>query len=258
MCETKNNIILKFKEKIKGKIVIIDDDTKHDGSEGHWLEKQMDIKPNCSKNADIGGYEMKKESNKITFGDWKASEYLFENKNNLLKDINKKKIIISKKSFIKYFGNKTSENRYSWSGSCIPKYGNWNTNGQTLKIDDDNNILALYSYKKDCRKIEKLKKLENIGEICIAIWSENKMKEHINKKYNQNGFFICKKDKNGLYNKICFGSQINFELFIKKIKSGDIYLDSGMYYDTLKPNNRIYSQWRAGKTFWNSLIIEEY
>lgn len=39
----------------------------------------MNIKPNKKNFPDIGGFEMKKESNKITFGDW-SGEYLFSKK----------------------------------------------------------------------------------------------------------------------------------------------------------------------------------
>lgn len=66
------------------------------------------------------------------------------------------------------------------------------------------------------------------------------MENHINSKFNQNGFFICKKNKNMIYDKICFGPPITYDLFIEKIKSSDIFFDSGMYYDSVKPNERLY------------------
>ena len=84
------------------------------------------------------------------------------------------------------------------------------------------------------------------------------MKRLVNNKFNQNGFFICKKDNNGIYNKICFGKPFNFELFIKNIKLHNIIFDSGMYYDNIKLNNRLYQQWRSNNNFWNKLIIEEF
>jgi len=220
----------------------------------------MDIKPNSNNTPDIGGFEMKKFSTKISFGDWSA-DYLFsvKNKKKLINKINNFEINITKEIFIKSFGNKTKEknNRYSWSGSCVPKYGELNNCGQSLKIDDDENILAMYSYKHDKRE-NKLTSEWNNKEICIAVWSKDKMENFVNKKFNQKGFFLCKKDKNDIYNKICFGSPITFQLFIEKVKSGDIFFDSGMYHDTDKPNNRLYSQWRASSKFWNNLIIEEF
>jgi hypothetical protein len=254
---TKEEIIELFLKNIKGNK--FDKTVKsHDGEEGQWLEKLMNLKPNASNTPDLGGYEMKKDSKKISFGDWSA-EYLFSLKRDVLKKINKEDIVLTKEEFIKIFGNKTKdkENRYSWSGSCVPKYGKWNDCGQTLKIDKDKNIIALYSYEKDKRKQNQNEKLKG-KEICIAVWSNKKMEKHVNSKFNQKGFFICKKNKNMVYDKICFGPLITYELFIEKIKSGDIFFDSGMYFDSDKPNERLYSQWRASQNFWNNLLIEEF
>lgn len=52
-------------------------------------------------------------------------------------------ILISKCDFIRTFGNPNPKknNRYSWSGSCVPTYNNWNSNGQILTINKDNDIL---------------------------------------------------------------------------------------------------------------------
>jgi len=165
---------------------------------------------------------------------------------------------LSKEQFIKHFGNKNEEkDRYSWSGSCVPKYGKWNDCGQMLQIDKNKNILALYSYNNDKRTNKTTIEWKN-KEICIAVWnSEKNEKKHVESKFNQKGFFICKKDKANKYDKICFGSPINYELFIEKIKTGDIFFDSGMYYDSNKPNERHYSHWRASQKFWNNLLIEE-
>lgn len=80
------------------------------------------------------------------------------------------------------------------------------------------------------------------------------MENHINKKFNSNGFFICKKENNR-YNKICFGKPFNFLYFIENIKSKNIIFDSGMCCG----NNRNYSQFRSlGVNFWNKLIVEEF
>jgi hypothetical protein len=251
---TKEQIISLFKENIKGNEHTKNNDD-HDGEEGQWLEKLMNLKPNSKNAPDIGGYEMKKDSKKISFGDWSA-EYLFSPKRDLIYDINDEEINLTKEQFIKHFGNK-NEDRYSWSGSCVPKYGKWNDCGQMLKIDENNNILAMYSYDKDKRKNKTTNKWKG-KEICIAVWSCEKMKKHVDDKFNQKGFFVCKKNKDGKYDKICFGPPINYELFIEKVKSGDIFFDSGMYYDSNKPNTRLYSQWRASQKFWNNLLTEEY
>jgi hypothetical protein len=254
---TKEAIIKLFEENVKGKKYINGKDD-HDGGEGQWLEKLMNLAPNSKNAPDIGGYEMKKESKKISFGDW-SGEYLFSAKRKSLTEINKKDIHVSKEDFCKYFGNKNEEkeDRYSWSGSCVPKYGEWNECGQKLKIDDDKNIISLYSYEKDKRKNKTTTQFKYSGEICIAIWKNTKMKKHVESKFNQKGFFICKKNKNDEYEQICFGPKIDYDLFIEKIKTKDIFFDSGMYHDSEKPNNRLYSQWRASKKFWDDLLIQE-
>jgi hypothetical protein len=79
------------------------------------------------------------------------------------------------------------------------------------------------------------------------------MKPHINNKFNNKGFFICKKIGT-TYEKICFGSPFNYDYFIECIKNKKIIFDSGMY----DGNNRNYSHFRAPASFWNELIIEEY
>lgn len=249
---SKEYIIEMFNNNIKGKLYIKNKEDKN-SDEGHWLEKMMNIKPNSSIDADIGGYEMKKNSKKITFGDW-SGEYLFSNNINLLNKYNNSDLSMSKEKFIKTFGNQNiKKNRYSWSGKCIPKYGKWNDCGQMLIIKDEH-IMALYSYNND-KRTTKEKEFEN-KEIYIAIWNKDKMKNHIEKKFNQNGFFICNKNKKNIYDKICFGKQINYELFLEKIRTNEIYLDSGLFHDENKNNNRLYSQWRANYNFWNDLIIE--
>jgi hypothetical protein len=81
-CEDTNNkqfIIYKFMTNVKGKEILIEKN-KHCGSEGYWLERQMGLNHNSNNEPDILGYEMKKNSSKITIGDFSASEYLFSKK----------------------------------------------------------------------------------------------------------------------------------------------------------------------------------
>jgi hypothetical protein len=63
----------------------------------------MGIKANNKNEPDILGYEMKKLSNKITFGDWSASEYLYSKNNSVLNRLNQNynQINITKNQFIK-------------------------------------------------------------------------------------------------------------------------------------------------------------
>ena len=89
-------------------------------------------------------------------------------------------ILISKCDFIRTFGNPNpnKNNRYSWSGSCVPTYNNWNSNGQILTINEDNDIIIYYSYSKDTRniKINFPLFLQN-DNIVIALWKSSKMKQ---------------------------------------------------------------------------------
>jgi len=224
---------------------------KHCGSEGQWLEDLFGISPNSNNDADLRGYEIKKESDKITFGDWSALEYLFTKKKRFTSNY------MTKNMFIETFGTfKDDKKRYSWSGKCFPTYGIWNYCGQIIEFDEDNNLCIYYSYEKDKRpkKNEFPTFLKKEKKILIAIWTYGKLEKHVNKKFNKKGFIICKKDNSDVYNSICFGSPLDVNLFFEGIKKQKIYLDSGMY----QGNNRNYSQFRANKDFWNSLIIEEY
>jgi len=252
--ENKQKIIALFNNNIKGKKFKNKDKT-HCGSEGQWLEKLMNLKSNNKNEPDIFGYEMKKESAKITFGDFSASEYLFSKNKDTLDEINNKKISMSRDDFIKTFGTINSiKNRYSWSGSCVPRYGIWNSCGQRLIFNDNLDLCAIYCYSKDEREYKNIfpSDIKN-KEIIIAIWKEEKLREHINKKFNKKGFFICNK-KDEVYDKICFGKPFNFNFFVENIKTDIVIFDSGMY----QGNSRNYSQFRSSNKFWNKLIVEEY
>jgi hypothetical protein len=252
----KKEIIELFNKNIKGKS-FEKINTKHCGEEGHWLETKMELLHNSINGPDINGYEMKKESTKTTLGDFSASEYLFSKKRSNINVLNNwtDDIKLNRSEFIKTFGNPNplKHNRHSWSGKCVPVYGTWNLNGQILLINDDNDILIYYSFSKDNRSIkyEFPLFLQN-DNIVIAIWKESKMKKHIDNKFNQKGFFICKKIGN-TYQQICFGKPFTFKYFIESIKNKKIIFDSGMY----NGNNRNYSQFR-GSSFWDELITEEY
>lgn len=253
----KQRIIDLFMKNIKGKKPVFEKDVnvKHDGKEGHWLEKQFGISANSSNAPDLYGYELKKDSNKITLGDYSASEYLFSEKHDKLNILNDKIINFTRTEFIKYFGMKNEEkNRYSWSGKCIPKYNIYNDCGQMLVINDNNDILVNYSYDKDTRQSKSSYKEVFLGKIIvIALWKADHLQMKIENKFNKNGFIICKKTCD-TYNKICFGKAFDYVFFIDKIKNGEIIFDSGM----IENNSRPYSQFRSCGKFFHDLITEEY
>ena len=218
----------------------------------------MNIKHNRKNAPDIFGYEMKKISKKITLGDFSASEYVFSKKRSFIDEYNNWNVKdkMTRNEFIEYFGNANEKKngRYSWSGSCIPKYGIYNDCGQKLFVNKSNDICIFYRYKKDIREHKKEYNFLRHGKKLIAIWKKDKMKSKINNKFDIKGFFICKKENN-VYTKICFGEPFNFKYFIENIKKGIIFFDSGMYYG----NNRNYSQFRCRQSnFWNNLIYEEF
>ncbi len=259
--ELKEKIIELFRNNVRGKEPEISDyNEKHCGKEGHWLEKQMNIKPNGNNEPDLYGFEMKKSSAKITFGDFSASEYLFSRNISHLCTLNHwlEPIIIQRSDFIKYFGNPNPKknNRYSWSGYCFPTYGIWNTCGQKIDIDESNNIYVLYHFEKDERERKESfpDYLKVSNPIYIAYWKSEDLKEKVERKFNHHGFFICM--KNGKkYDKICFGDAFDYEYFIEHMKKRNIFIDSGMY----NGNTRNYSQFRSSSQhFWNHLIVEEY
>jgi hypothetical protein len=257
----KQYIINLFNKNVKGIDINLEDKNKnHRGKEGHWLETKMGITHNSKNEPDINGYEMKKLSKKITLGDYSASEYAFSAKDrrNAINEYNNwtNDIKITKNEFIKYFGNANikKNNRYSWSGCCIPTYNNWNANGQNLIILANNDIVIYYSFSRDMRdRKEKFPDYLKKDNILIVIWKADKMMPHIDNKFNKRGFFICKKIGN-TYENICFGKAFNFKYFIDYIKNGEIIFDSGMY----EGNNRNYSHFRGSPDFWNKLITEEY
>lgn len=224
----------------------------HDGKDGHWLETRMGIAHNASNTPDLLGFEMKNHTqSKTTFGDWSPSTAIFKGKNKL----------ITRTDFLLFFGapNLEKGNRYSWSGKPCPKVGKYNIFGQRLEVDEENNIHAVYSYSQDQRtnKHEVVPVFLQQENLILATWSSELMKKRVEKKFNNFGWFKCIKE-DGVYTKIMFGSPITFEKWIEDVKRGIIFLDSGMYLDTVKPNTRPYANWRANNNYWLALPIETY
>lgn len=245
----RNKIVSIFNKNVKGKKY--KSKNKHDGSEGHWLENLFGLKHNSRNEPDIYGFELKKCSKKITFGDFSATEYLFSKKKEYILNTNGyKNIDITREDFINIFGD-YKKDKSSWSGKCFPKYNEINDCGQVIKINKNNDILIKYYHSEDKRE-RKINFPEFIKKdnIVIAYWNRDELKNKINNKFDVNGFFICNKNKDGIYNSISLGEKFNFEKFIENFKEKNIILDSGMK----NGNSRNYSQFRAGENFWKNLI----
>lgn len=247
----KQQIVNLFRKNVKGKIANTSaSNERHDGKEGHWLERQMGIKANNRSSSDLFGYEMKKDATKISFGDWSADTYLYKEMDQL-----------NREKFIKIFGKENkSKKRWSWSGEPVPKIDIWNNFGQKLVIDKENNIKAVYSFHNDKRPDKDRIVPEELQkkEIPLAIWNSMSLEKRIESKFGDNGWFICMKDDKGAYNAIGFGDPLTFNDWIKLVSEGKVFFDSGMYFDKAKPNNRPYSQWRANGVVWHSLIKDLY
>lgn len=269
MDEAKKKLIQIFENNVKGK----SPDTtgrnmKHDGKEGNWLEEQFGKTPDADNHADFWGYELKNQTtSKTTFGDWSANKYIFKT-GEYVECFSNKQIGTPQDNFCSIFGkpNPEKDNRYSWSGSPCPKIDKFNDFGQKLIIDTNKDIVVIYSYSKDLRENKKniiplkLQK-DNVelarwyGEISPTTKKKDKcLKSKLEDKFNDKGWFTCKKDDNGKYCEICFGEPMNYDNWLNLVKKGIVFFDSGMH----QGNKRPYSQWRANNSFWNSLIIETY
>ena len=160
--------------------------------------------------------------------------------------------------FLTIFGKPNQEKggRLSWSGEPCPKINKFNSFGQKLIVDDENNILAIYSYSEDQRKNKHIIVPEEMKKenLTLAKWEINSIQQQLERKFNQYGWFKCSADKDGVYNEIAFGKPINYENWIADVKRGLIFFDSGMYAG----NNRPYSQWRANNSYWENLIVSRY
>lgn len=245
----KNTIIKIFNQNVKGKGVFLA--KNHDGSEGHRLEKMFNLKTNSRNEPDILGFELKKESQKVTFGDFSATEYLYNKNKPILICINGRDINISRERFIEIFGTKNPKNnRFSWSGKNFPKLGVWNDRGQTIKVDEEN-IVIYYDYQLD-----KLKAFPSERPMAIAFWSADgpkSIKAKVENKFGKNGFVIVN-IVDGVYHSLKFGRKITYSKFLELFKERRIILDSGMH----EGNSRNYSHFRAYKNIWNQLCESKF
>lgn len=233
--------------------------TNHDGKVGHWLEKQMGIKPNAKAEADLMGFEMKNQTSiKTTFGDWSPTYFIFNDPHIIQWNTGENALTRRNKYFLPTFGkpNEDKDNRLSWSGSAIPKINQRNQYGCILKVTAHNDIEIQYSYSFDNRTHKSTLVPEEFkkDDLVIARWSADKMRQRVNQKFNQNGWFRCKTDDSGKYIAIEFGEPLSFEKWIRLVKQGVIFFDSGMY----ESNRRPYSHWRANNSLWDALVVRSY
>jgi hypothetical protein len=243
-------IVELFMQNVKGK----QPDTtgahaRHDGSVGHWLERQMGVVANRKTEPDLLGFEMKNATkSKTTFGDWSASYYIFKDP----------RYGFSRSDFLRAFGkpNLLKKGRPSWSGEPIPKINQTNRFGSTLLIDEQDNVLIVYDFAKDQRpeKHQLIRANMQISDLVLAQWNQENLRTKVEDKFNQNGWFKCERDAVGIYQQIVFGDPLSFDNWLKLVRDGIVFFDSGMY----EGNSRNYSQWRANNALWESLIVRRY
>lgn len=264
----KNLIIRIFREKVQGKKPDVRGiNSLHDGAKGHWLERQFGIVANGNNAPDIYGYELKSDTaNKTTFGDWSANEYIY-NKYEYSNIFSGHTAIEKRDKFLEIFGhadNKKHPGRFSWSGKPCPKLRKYSDFGQTYKFENNDDIVIIYNFEYDLREYKSdIVPVELQREdLELAKWygyPKHNMKgkslsQRVNDKFGVNGWFTCKTDNMGFYDRICFGEPMTYGNWLRLVKEGKVYLDSGMH----QGNPRPYSEWRADNKLWDSLIVEEY
>lgn len=258
--ESEIRIVNLFMENVFGKRAdTTDQNQNHDGKKGHWLEKQMGISQNSSNAPDLLGFEMKNQTtSKTTFGDWSPNYFIFNDKNIIPKEKGITAVQRRDTHFLPVWGqpNEKKDGRLSWSGKPIPKIGQWNDFGCILLVTQKNDIEIVYDYSKDLRPNKNciVPEFYRIPNLVIARWDANSLAEKVNSKFNKKGWFTCKTDDLGVYNRICFGDPITFNDWVDLVRNGIVFFDSGMY----ETNSRPYSQWRANNSYWDSLIKRTY
>ena len=230
---------------------------RHAGSGGHWLEAQMGLKPNGNNAPDLYGYEMKNATtSKTTFGDWSANYYIF--KDPTIPSPSNPSVNFTRQDFFNAFGkpNALKNDRISWSGEPVPKINQTNSYGCTLFIAADNSIVISYDYQYDQRpnKAALIPLGLRNGTVILAKWDAASLKNKVESKFNQNGWFKCETDAYGVYREIVFGAPLNYLNWLDLVRSGDVFFDSGMY----ETNKRPYSMWRANNNLWSRLITHKY
>lgn len=242
----KKIIVERFNEKVRGNKFKKDKNNNHCGVEGNMLEKEMGVTPNADNRPDLHGYEMKIETIKTTLIDKAPSVKLLEG--NEIKKRDPK----NKEKFWRTFKRQNSEG-VSIGGWKLDK---WDNDGQILQVDEKNNIIILYNYSHDKRenKNELVSQYyKNDKSHKIICWDKIDMERCINNKWNHNGFFICKKNKSGIYDKICFGNKFGFDYFIEQVKKKNIEFDG---YSKL--GGRWRGVFRSSSKWFYTHIIEEY
>lgn len=242
------NLVHIYHTKLKGRKV---PEKTHDGSVGHWLESQFGVAANRDDSADWEGFELKSGKSKTTFGDWSADIYLWHGS---------PAEVPTRDVFLQIFGTQSRPDRpgrYSWSGKVFPTTKGYNDYGQIMVVEQSLDITIYYNYSRDLRpdKSEIVPSGLQVDDLVLAVWHKSTLENRVSRKFGQRGWvkFV---QSGSVITGMMIGGPMYFEEWIDGVRTGDIFLDSGMYYDPHKPNNRPYSNWRARNNFWEQLSLE--
>ncbi len=244
------------------------DPGEHEGAEGHWLQTQFGIPPDNANAPDILGFELKSNTtSKTTFGDWTADCYLFfshkrcEGSQSTAQSCSKCRFaLIGRDDFLSIFGapNPKKRGRFSWSGRVFPKVGSVNSFGQEMIVLKDRSVEIRYHFSADStpNRRSRVPVDLQIDNVLLARWEANSLRLKVESKFNNFGWIKCVREpgRNGRYVGIEIGRPLTFELWIRFVRSGDIFLDSGMYQGNVRP----YQNWRAMNSLWRDLVDEYY
>lgn len=237
-----------FRTEIRGKKL---PPLSHDGAIGHWIESKFGIRANADDEADWRGLELKSGKTKTTFGDWSADRYLWQVEGSG---------ISSREDFLRIFGTQSRPDRprrFSWAGSVFPTVAGFNAFGQRMYVNDDLDVVIEYDFAHDLRtdKFTIVPKPLHHQNLELARWNRASLESRVDRKFGQRGW-VKFQSQRGVIDHMLIGPPMTYSQWINGVQDGDIFLDSGMYFDPVKPNNRPYSNWRALNTYWDSLAIE--
>ena len=244
------NLVHIYHTKLKGRKV---PEKTHDGSVGHWLESQFGVAANRDDSADWEGFELKTGKSKTTFGDWSADMYLWHGSPSE---------VPTRDVFLQIFGTQSRPDRpgrYSWSGKVFPTTKGYNDYGQIMVVEQSLDITIYYNYSRDLRpdKSEIVPSGLQVDDLVLAVWHKSTLENRVSRKFGQRGW-VKFTQKKGVIDGMIIGPPITYQKWIEHVKTGEIYLDSGMYYDPNKPNNRPYANWRASNNFWDGLATDYF
>jgi len=244
----KHEIKKRFDDKVRDVPICLDgQNASHSGKYGHWLETKMGIKHNSKNEPDFPDWEMKTGDSVTTFVDKAPDTFYVDDIAIPSGQFTKHKQAF----FLKYAFPKNTDVPTMGGWSFLKSQSEYNHGGQGLRTDDNNNLYVIYNYAHDKRENKDELDLNKTPHP-IMRWNTASLKNAIEKKFNEKGFFKCIKQNNA-YVKICFGKPITFATWIDELKKGIIYHDG---YS--KPKGRWRHVFRAKNTFWDSLITEVY